>query len=133
MENVMNIEEKIEFINSLKSGDYFYNTIEVNGMKYCYLSIFKGINKLSNITEINEFATFLYKSADVADDEINKLYYNAHSVLFKNDRTFGQIKFLRKANTFEKRYFNKLLKKSYKDFSKRNRLDEIPMEIFTKL
>lgn len=125
----MSIEEKIEFVKSLKSGDYFYCSFIEDNMKFSYLSVFGGIEELNSVYKIEEFATTLYKSDIVADEEVGKLYYNTNCSLWKNDNTFGQINIFRKASVSEKRYFNKMLKKSYKELKEYNRLDEIPTQL----
>lgn len=98
-------------------------------MKFSYLSVFGGIEELNSAYKIEEFATTLYKSDIVADKEVGKLYYNTTCSLWKNDNTFGQINIFRKASASEKRYFNKILKKSYKELKEYNRLDEIPTQL----
>lgn len=112
--NYMNFSDKVDFIKSLRCGDYIYLSY-IDG--YEYLSIVKNIDLNGNAFLINEFASVCVNTPEENDDEVDFLYYNTNSFIYKNHNVQNQFDCIRKATQEEIKYFDRLLKEDGNRYS----------------
>lgn len=112
--NGMSFSEKIDFIKSLRCGDYI---CAVYNDGFTYLSIVKDVEKDNNVLSINELASVCVDTPEENDDEVDFLYYNTNFSLYGNPYIKYQVDCVRKATQEEIEYMDRLLKEDGNKYS----------------